>query len=343
MKVLIDIGHPAHVHLFKNVAMRLLITGHDVLFTCRDRDNINKLLEYYGFRYDSFGQHYKTLVSKALHLLLNYYKMLKVSIKYKPDMYLSNGSMFSALSAFLLRKPHIVHEDTGNWEQMVFYLPFSKYILTPESLKQDFGKKQYRYKGFQESFYLHRNHFKADPFVLHKYDMDDGTEYLVLRFVRYNASHDVRYKTLSPDQIYRLVRSLASRYKIFMSYEGGVPSEMEKYCKQFDPQDVHHVMAYSKGYIGQSATMASEAAHLGIPAVFIRSLNEKTEGVIDYQNLKGYIKTVDYSSHQVQDILNVFDEIAHKKLPDIHEEICDPTELLYSAIFNPQKYWKVKK
>jgi predicted glycosyltransferase len=269
--------------------------------------------------------------------------MLEVSLKFKPDLFLSNGSMFAALSAFLLRKRHIVHEDTGNWEQMVFYLPFSRYILTPESLKQDFGKKQYRYKGFQESFYLHRDHFKADPSVLVKYGLNGTEQYLVLRFVRYNASHDMGYKTLTPKQIEDLVSQLAGKYSLFVSYEGGVTDNLIRYCRQFEPQDVHHMMAFSKGYIGQSATMASEAAHLHIPSIFIKSLNEITEGVIDYQNEKGYIRTLDYSEHQVQDILDAFFEIKDKELPDVQDYICDPTDLLYKVIINPNQYWRTRQ
>ena len=38
MKILIDIGHPAHVHLFKNLIGNLRKDGHEVIITARDKE-----------------------------------------------------------------------------------------------------------------------------------------------------------------------------------------------------------------------------------------------------------------------------------------------------------------
>ncbi len=38
MRVLIDIGHPAHVHLFKHFAWETTKKGHDVTFTTREKE-----------------------------------------------------------------------------------------------------------------------------------------------------------------------------------------------------------------------------------------------------------------------------------------------------------------
>ena len=38
MRILIDIGHPAHVHIFKNFAHEMEKRGHELLFTCRDKE-----------------------------------------------------------------------------------------------------------------------------------------------------------------------------------------------------------------------------------------------------------------------------------------------------------------
>ncbi len=341
MRVLIDIGHPAHIHLFKNIALRLINEGHQVLFTCRDRKNIKYLLEYYGFNYVVLGKHRASIYGKLFNLLFINYNLLNISLKFKPDIYLSNGSMFAAFIAFLLHKTNIIHEDTGNMEQIIFYLPFTKYIITPKAIQVDFGRKQIKYEGFQESFYLHKNYFQPNPDILHKYGIDYNTPYLLLRFVNYNASHDIGYKTLNINQIIQLIKELAKNYELFISYEGRLPHYLKKWGREFFPEDAHNLLAFSKAYIGQSATMASEAAHLNTPAIFIKSKNEKTEGVIDYLNSHNYIKTIEYSSHQIDDILYSLNEMVGKSIPDIQQEICDPNELLYDAMFNPFKYWKI--
>jgi len=46
MKILIDIGHPAHVHLFRNLIKNLEHKGHFVLVTVKD---IPSAKDYYLF------------------------------------------------------------------------------------------------------------------------------------------------------------------------------------------------------------------------------------------------------------------------------------------------------
>ena len=38
MNILIDIGHPAHVHMFHCFAIEMQKSGHQVLFICRDKE-----------------------------------------------------------------------------------------------------------------------------------------------------------------------------------------------------------------------------------------------------------------------------------------------------------------
>ena len=38
MNILVDIGHPAHVHLFKNMIWNLEEDGHEVKITARDKE-----------------------------------------------------------------------------------------------------------------------------------------------------------------------------------------------------------------------------------------------------------------------------------------------------------------
>lgn len=37
MRIVVNIGHPAHVHLFKKVIQILKANGHDVLVTARNK------------------------------------------------------------------------------------------------------------------------------------------------------------------------------------------------------------------------------------------------------------------------------------------------------------------
>ena len=51
MRVLVDIGHPGHVHFYKHIIWKLQGQGHEVLVSARDKDVTLALLEQYGFSY----------------------------------------------------------------------------------------------------------------------------------------------------------------------------------------------------------------------------------------------------------------------------------------------------
>jgi predicted glycosyltransferase len=46
MNILIDIGHPAHVHLFKNFAWIMQKKGHKTLFTAREKEHTIKSMDW---------------------------------------------------------------------------------------------------------------------------------------------------------------------------------------------------------------------------------------------------------------------------------------------------------
>ena len=51
MNILIDINHPAHVHLFRNVYTMLVEHGNKVLVVVKEIPSAMKLLDIYGIPY----------------------------------------------------------------------------------------------------------------------------------------------------------------------------------------------------------------------------------------------------------------------------------------------------
>lgn len=51
MKILFDMGHPAHVHFFKNAIWELEKRGHQVKVTAREKDVTLELLGAYKIPY----------------------------------------------------------------------------------------------------------------------------------------------------------------------------------------------------------------------------------------------------------------------------------------------------
>jgi predicted glycosyltransferase len=56
---------------------------------------------------------------------------------------------------------------------------------------------------------------------------------------------------------------------VFISSESRLPEELSPYNLPISVDKMHHLMAFANLYIGESATMASECAVLGVPAIFI--------------------------------------------------------------------------
>ena len=100
MKILIDIGHPGHVHLFRPMAKELIKKGHQILFTCRKKEFEIELLEAADFDYISFGKHFKTKTGKIYGLIKFNLKMLQTAISFQPDLFLSHGSIYASHAAF---------------------------------------------------------------------------------------------------------------------------------------------------------------------------------------------------------------------------------------------------
>lgn len=272
MRILIDIGHPGHVHLFKFFAHEMIAKGHAVHFTVREKEFEIKLLEAEGFSFTNFGKHYKTKPGKAWGLLKYTLKSIRTGWKFKPDLLLSHGSLYNAFASFVLRKPNIAFEDTGNHEQVRLYKPFTQAILTGTSFHKNYGEKQVWYDGYHELAYLHPAVFTPRAQVGDLLGIPEGTPFVVVRFVSWNASHDVGQSGFSNSEKIRLVQELAQSHTVFITSEGQLPPELEPYQIRIAPEQMHDVLAHATLFIGEGATMASECAMLGTPAIYVNTL-----------------------------------------------------------------------
>ena len=286
MRLLIDIGHPAHVHLFRPFAKIMQKKGYKLLFTCRHKEFEIELLKNAEFQYISFGNKYNSILGKILGLIVFNIKMLKTALKFKPDIFLSAGSMYAAHISSILRKPHITFEDTGNMEQVYLYKPFTDVILTSDVFHMDLGKKQIKYSGFHELAYLHPNHFKSDKAILDYLALNPIKKTILFRFVSWNATHDIGQGGFKLSDKLSIIKKIADTYNILISSESSLPLELEKYRLNTKPEQIHDVMSYVDLFIGEGATMASECAMLGTPAIYVNTMEA---GSIDDQEKSGLL------------------------------------------------------
>jgi len=270
MRIHIDIGHPAHVHYFRNMIKILERQGYEFLVTARNRQYVFELLDAYGIQYVDRGKGSDNALGKIVYLIKTSLKIYSLALKFKPELFIDFGTMYSCLSGFLMRKKHIVFEDTENADlYRLLYKPFVNVIYTPECFERDLGKKHKRFRSYMELSYLHKNYFQPDVSVLSEAGLKKGDVFSIVRFVNWKAAHDFGKAGLSVETKVAVVKALEKYGRVFISSEIELPEELTAYQLPVKPEKLHSLMHYASLVLGESATMASEAAVLGTPSVFI--------------------------------------------------------------------------
>lgn len=273
MKVLVDIWHPAHVHFFKNAIMRLKEEGHDILITARDKDVTLNLLEAYGFEYKKLSKPGKGIIGLFFELFKRDFLLHKIAKNFEPDVLVGVGGVSIAHVGKLIGKPSIVFTDTEHATlSNTITFPFADVVCTPSCFKKDLGKKQVRYNGYHELAYLHPDYFDPNPDVLKELGLDKGDKFFIIRLVSWGAAHDVGHRGMSLEDTRELIKRLEEHGAVFISSEEGLPEGLQKYELATEPKDIHNVLKYATMYLGEGATMATEAAILGTPSIYISSL-----------------------------------------------------------------------
>jgi len=340
MKILIDLIHPANIHYFKNFIFLNKNKGNEIIITARDKDVLQKLLNEYGLSYHTMGKGSigKGALGKMLYLVYAFFLMFFYLIKYKPKIVLSFGSTPVAIASYLLRIPHIAFEDTEHAKlNRKLYAPFTKLIATPSCFYEDIGKNHFRFNGYMELFYLHPKRFTPDERILDRLGVKKGEPYIVFRFVSWGAFHDIGQKGIDNDDKIKIVNFFKEKYKVFISSEGELLDSLKKYQLKVPANQLHNVLAFSKLYIGEGGTMASEAAMLGVPSVYVNSLP-----------LMGYLKDCRdcgllHHLSDFSDVIKTGEEIINRKNYEsfysnarklLLENKIDPTSLLEWLVDN---------
>ena len=268
VKIVVDIGHPAHVHLFKYFIWEMGKRGHEVLITATNKDVSLELLDNYGFDYIAMGSYGNSLMKKLINVPIMDCKMYKVVKGFKPDILVGAGSIRAAHVSKLIRKPCIVFDDTEHSKfEHILYRPFTDAILTPFCFNKDFGKKQIRYNGYHELAYLHPNYFRPDSSIYNELGISATEKYVVLRFNAFDAFHDIGKQGFSLADKHCLVRELEKHCRVFISDEGSLPQDLECYKLPIPYERIHHALYFAQLVVSDTQTLTAEAAILGTPAI----------------------------------------------------------------------------
>jgi predicted glycosyltransferase len=283
MNIFVNISHPAHVHFFRNVIRILCLRGHNILIGARDKEFTTDLLNSYSMEYITLTSKGEGLTGLVKELVEQQLRISKIIKKNQIDIMLQIGGIFNAPVGRYYGKPTLAFSDTENdrWGNKLSFT-LSKHVLTPNCFDHSIGgtwKNQTCYPGYHELAYLSPTYFSESIRPENKF---------LLRFVGWGAGHDIGEKGLSNNQKIEIVNILRKYGSVHISSENPLPKELTDLSCRYHPSEIHDFMKTCKIIVGESATMASEAACLGIPAVFI---SNKGRGYTTEQDKKyGLIK-----------------------------------------------------
>ncbi|MDY6836313.1 MAG: DUF354 domain-containing protein [Chloroflexota bacterium] len=268
MRISVDIGHPGHVHFFKNFIWEMQEKGHHILITTSDKDVAIALLYNYGLKYTSLGSYGDTPYKKMANLPIMDYKMYKALRDFGPDILVGLGSIRAAHVSALMRKPCINFDDTEHAKvDHILYAPMTEAILTPLSFKKGFGTKHIRYDGYHELAYLHPNRFSHDTPLPRELKIQTDDPIITMRFASFKASHDNGTYGFSDGMKEHAVNQLKKYGRVIITSEGSLNASLERYRLRISPDKLHSILNHSILYLGDGGTTAIEAALLGTPTV----------------------------------------------------------------------------
>src|SRR5579885_794938 len=95
----------------------------------------------------------------------------------------------------------------------------------------------------------------------------DGDTFF-LRLVSWRASHDIAERGWTTELLRGVAGKLSALGRVLISSEAALPADLQEFRYAGSAAQVHHVMAFCRAFVGESATMASECAVLGVPAIY---------------------------------------------------------------------------
>jgi len=271
MRILLEIGHPKHVHFFRPLLRRWAGRGDVVQIVTRDKDITHALLDRFGAPYVCLSKQQRSYHA-ALELALRWYRFAGWVRRFHPDVALSVAGITTALPSRILGVPNLALTDTETAvlsNRIAF--PFADCVLTPEWFNKRFGARHRTYRGFHEWAYLHPDEFQPDAEVVRAESIEPDQPYAVVRLVKWDAAHDRGESGLSRTDTIALTNGLSKTMRVYISAEGALPSELQPFAAKFDVHRIHHILAFATLVVGESPSMATEAALLGVPAVLASS------------------------------------------------------------------------
>jgi hypothetical protein len=314
MKFLFYIGHPAHYHNFKVVSKNLVDKGHQVVWVVREKDVLFQLTADSPYKTHFIKEKApKGKWGRIARILKREVRMFFIMLSFKPDVSIGTDLVITHIGKILDIPSIVVNEDDAEAVPLFanMALKYATNILAPESCSVGpYGDKTIFYKGFQELAYLHPTYFSPDRTKIQTL-FGDKQAFFLLRFASLTAHHDDGVAGIDDELAKRIISILEKKGNVWITSERPLSLEFEKYRIAIPANDIHHAMSFASLYIGDSQTMAAEAAILGTPSLRYN----------DFVGKLGYLEELE---HKYQLTLGIPTNQSERLIEKVKEIVDDP-------------------
>lgn len=270
MRVLFDIVHPADVLFFRHPIRRLAEQGACIRIASRRKDVACDLLDEFGLDHEPISVAGVGVTGLAAELAARDFALLRLALTWRPDVMVGLGGIAIAHAGWLTRRPAIAFymADTAKLQTRLTW-PFISHLYVPESYAGALAKgRTTRFPGIKELSYFHPENFTVDETRARAAGWTPDRQHFLVRVVRWGANHDVGKSGWGDSELDTLIERLSVHGRVHLSSEREIAPHLRKFQYRGQKADLHHLLARCRLYVGESATMAQEAAILGCPAIY---------------------------------------------------------------------------
>lgn len=304
------LGHPAHYHNVSIVIQQLSEKGNKILLVARGKDVLFDLLKDLPYEIiylkPKKGSGKLSLISTVVKRQI---VLFRLALRYKPVMLIGTDIVITHVGKLLGIPSVILNEDDAKEVPFLakFGFRYATAVFSPSCCDiSPYDAKKLAYQGYHELAYLHPNYFVPDRQKI-KDLLVKGEDYFILRFAELTAHHDEGKKGITIELALQLIDKLTPFGRVYITSERKLEPELESYRIKIDPKNIHHALNYAKLYIGDSQTMAAEAAVLGTPAIRFNDFVGKL-GYLEELEDK-YQLTYGISTDQPQQLFSKIEEL----------------------------------
>lgn len=313
MKILIQVGHPAQFHFYKNAVILWQAKGHKVRLLIKTKDVLENLAMASGLNYVIFEHKNYNKSSKIEMLKMvssRFFSYIKQMLTFRPDIIIGPDPILAKISRFYKSKFIAVAEDDYQIIKTLAYLlfPSADAIFAPKVCDYSpWQSKKVEYEGYMKLAYLHPKRFTANRELIQPY-LRDNNPYVLIRLVALTAYHDEHIEGIDNTLLDRIIsRFEGMGYSVYISSEKEL-GERYRIYRLTSPVDlIHHIMAFASFLVCDSQSMAVEASMLGIPSIRFNDFSGKI-GVLEELEHK-YGLTYGIKTDQPERLFEKIDEL----------------------------------